>query len=211
MAEREVTQPVPTWLMAGQGKRSSGSSMKERVPGWARRMVPTREVLIRSRFVRPLAARPELWRYTRRSVPRGVAVGLFVGIFAMIPGVQIVGAALMCVPFRGNVPLAAGATLLSNPATTPMILLAALWVGSFLGLNADLATFQALIDKGAGVSEWANWLVSSAAPAMVLGLLAIAAVSSVVGYVASVVAWRWWTARRRRVRLTRSVGGKREA
>jgi len=175
--------------------------MRKWMASLARRVIPTREALVESRLVRPLAARPELWRYNRRSVPRGIAVGLFVGIFAMIPGVQIVGAALMCVPFRGNVPLAAGATLLSNPATTPFILLAALWLGSFLGLDADLATFQALIDKGAGVGEWATWLLSSAAPALVLGLLAIAVVSAVTGYLAAVLLWRWWTARRRRQRL----------
>lgn len=189
----------------------SGTGMKEGVPGWARRLIPTRETLVKSRFVRPLAARPELWRYNRRSVPRGIAVGLFVGIFAMIPGVQIVGAALMCVPFRGNVPLAAGATLLSNPATTPMILLAALWLGSFLGLDADLATFQSLVDRGAGLAEWVSWLLSSAAPAMVLGLLVIAVVSAVIGYVASIVLWRWWTGRRRRLRVNRTLAGARRA
>ncbi|WP_421838960.1 DUF2062 domain-containing protein [Novosphingobium sp.] len=181
--------------------------MKGGLSDFARRLIPTRETLVQSRFVRPLAARPELWRYNRRSVPRGIAVGLFVGIFAMIPGVQIVGAALMCVPFRGNVPLAAGATLLSNPATTPMILLGALWLGSFLGLDADLATFQSLIDRGAGLGEWAAWLVSSAAPALLLGLLAIAMVSAVIGYGASIVIWRWWTARRRRMRLNRGLAG----
>lgn len=189
----------------------SGSGMKQGISGKVQRLIPTRETLVKSRFVRPLAARPELWRYNRRSVPRGIAVGLFVGIFAMIPGVQIVGAALMCVPFRGNVPLAAAATLLSNPATTPMILLAALWVGSFLGLNADLATFQLLIDRGAGLGEWASWLVSSAAPAMVLGLLVISVVSAVIGYFASIVIWRWWTGRRRRQRLSRSLAGAQRA
>lgn len=189
----------------------SGSGMKQGISGKVQRLIPTRETLVKSRFVRPLAARPELWRYNRRSVPRGIAVGLFVGIFAMIPGVQIVGAALMCVPFRGNVPLAAAATLLSNPATTPMILLAALWVGSFLGLNADLATFQLLIDRGAGLGEWANWLVSSAAPAMVLGLLVISVVAAVIGYFASIVIWRWWTGRRRRQRLSRSLAGAERA
>jgi uncharacterized protein len=189
----------------------SGSGMKQGISGKVQRLIPTRETLVKSRFVRPLAARPELWRYNRRSVPRGIAVGLFVGIFAMIPGVQIVGAALMCVPFRGNVPLAAAATLLSNPATTPMILLAALWVGSFLGLNADLATFQLLIDRGAGLGEWASWLVSSAAPAMVLGLLVISVVSAVIGYFASIVIWRWWTGRRRRLRVSRSLAGAERA
>lgn len=186
-------------------ERETRANRRERVPGWAQRIVPSREALVQNRFVSPLAARSELWRYTRRSVPRGVAVGLFVGIFALIPGVQIVGAALMCVPFRANVPLAVAATFLSNPATTPMILLAALWVGSFLGLDADLATFQALIDQGAGLREWTAWLVSSAAPALVLGLFVISFVSAVVGYFAAIILWRLWTARRRRMRLVRAA------
>ena len=185
------------------GDRAARERISGPISRWVQGAVPTREALAQSRFVQPLADRPHLWRYTRRSVPRGVAVGLLVGIFVMIPGLQIVGAALMCVPFRGNIPLAAGATFLSNPATTPFILVAALWIGSFLGLDADLATFQGLIARGAGFGEWASWLVSSAAPALLLGLLAIAVVSAIVGYAASVVIWRWWTARRRRLRLAR--------
>ncbi len=79
------------------------------------RQMPKREELTEHRLIGPLARRQELWRFTRRSVPRGVAIGLLVGIFALIPGVQIVGAALMCVPFRGNIPLAAAMTFLTNP------------------------------------------------------------------------------------------------
>ena len=133
-----------------------------------------------------------------------VAVGLLIGIFVLIPGLQIVGAALMCVPFRGNIPLAAGATFLSNPATTPFILVAALWIGSFFGLNADIATFQAMVASGASFGEWTTWLVSSAAPALLLGLLVIAVVSAIVGYAASVLIWRWLIARRLRMRRMRS-------
>ena len=71
-----------------------------------------------SRWLKPFGQRirhSELWRFTRRSVPRGVAVGLFVGIFLMVPGVQIVGAALLSAPFRANIPIAAAMTFLSNP------------------------------------------------------------------------------------------------
>ena len=83
-----------------------------------RRHAPTREELQRSKLLRPLGKRiwaSELWRLTRRSVPAAVAVGLFVGIVLMIPGLQIVGAALMAVPFRANIPIAAGMTFVSNP------------------------------------------------------------------------------------------------
>ena len=37
----------------------------------------------------------------------GLAIGLLVGIFVMIPGLQIIGSALLCIPFRGNIPVAA--------------------------------------------------------------------------------------------------------
>ena len=41
----------------------------------------TRDQIERNRFLKPFAhrlLRSELWRFTRRSVPRGVALGLFV-------------------------------------------------------------------------------------------------------------------------------------
>ena len=182
--------------------------MKKRIAGWAKGAVPSHESLAQSRFVRPLAERSHLWRYTRRSVPRGVAAGLLIGILILIPGLQIIGAALLCVPFRGNIPLAAGATFLSNPATTPFILIAALWVGSFFGLNADLATFQALIANGAGLGAWANWLVSSAAPALLLGLLTISVSCAIIGYAAAVLIWRWLIVRKLRLRRMRSASSE---
>jgi hypothetical protein len=168
---------------------------------WMRRQIPTREQLERSRFIRPLASRTELFRLTRRSVPRGVAIGLLVGILALIPGIQIIGAALLCVPCRGNIPIAAGMTFLSNPATTPLIVAAALYVGSGLGFHADMSAFYALYEHGAGFKEWTSWLLSSAAPALVLGLFVIAVIAASVGYLITSFVWRDMVARKRRQRL----------
>ncbi len=165
------------------------------VRGWFARNMPTHEQLAESRWMRIFgkrALRSEYWRFTRRSVPRGVAVGLFVGIFALIPGVQIIGAALMSVPLRANIPIAAAMTFLSNPATTPFFLVAAINVGNRLGFHADLATFDALRASGAGVGSWIAWLLSSAAPALVCGLALIAAAFAFAGYWLSLVGWRWW-------------------
>ncbi len=175
-----------------------------RLSRWLHRSMPKREDMERNRLSAPFARRHELWRFTRRSVPRGVAIGLLVGIFAMIPGVQIVGAALMCVPFRGNIPLAAGMTFLSNPATTPLILAASIWVGNWIGYRADVTTFYGLYSSGASLRTWANWLVSDAAPALLIGLLIIATVASVAGYFISAIVWRWWVGRKRRANLERS-------
>ena len=179
-----------------------------------RRHAPTREELQRSKLLRPLGKRiwaSELWRLTRRSVPAAVAVGLFVGIVLMIPGLQIVGAALMAVPFRANIPIAAGMTFVSNPATTPFFIIAAIEVGNRLGFHADLASFQALSAARAPLHDWLAWLVSDAAPAMISGLVMIGLGFAFAGYVLSLVVWRLWIGSKWRSRLHRDSGPKETA
>ena len=163
--------------------------------------MPKREDLARSRWMKPFGQRvlhSEFWRFTRRSVPRGVAIGLLIGIFVMIPGLQIVGSALLCIPFRANIPVAALMTFLSNPFTTPFILTASYFVGNSLGFGGQTG----VPGREATLAEWFAWLFSDAALATVSGLFIIAAVSAVVGYFASILVWRWWTGRkwRRRAR-----------
>jgi len=171
----------------------------------AAKHTPSREEVLESRWLKPFGKRirqSDLWRFTRRSVPRGVFAGLFIGIFLMIPGLQIVGAALMSVPLRGNIPIAAAMTFLSNPATTPFFLAASILVGNKLGFHADLATFDALYSSGASVGQWLRWLLSDAAPAMMSGLFIIALGCAFVGHGVSIVVWRWGVHRkwRRRTR-----------
>ena len=168
--------------------------------GWVNRNAPTRESFERNRFFRPFAHRvfvPALWRFTRRSVPRGAALGLLVGIFLLIPGVQIAGAALLALPFRANIPIAAAMTFLSNPLTTPLLLAASVYVGNMiLDVGADVTRIRAMIDQGASLAEWTGWLFSGAAPALLLGLAIISIVSAVVGYVIAAFGWRFWIARK---------------
>jgi hypothetical protein len=168
--------------------------MVEPIRRWVARNSPKREDMLHNRWLRPFARRAELWRFTRRSVPRGVAIGLLVGIFLMIPGIQIIGAAILCLPFRGNIPIAAAMTFLSNPATTPFILFLSIMIGNRMGFHADLEAFNALYRRHASVGDWFGWLASDAAPALLCGLLVIAAASAAVGYFVSLFAWRWWTA-----------------
>jgi uncharacterized protein len=171
---------------------------------WIRRQAPNRESFEKSRFLRPFAQRvfhPALWRFTRRSVPRGVALGLLVGIFLLVPGVQIAGAALLALPIRANIPIAAAMTFLSNPATTPFILAASLYIGNAtLHLGADISQFEALLARGASIGDWLGWLVSSAAPAMLWGLFVISVVAASLGYVLAVWGWRYWLIRKWRLR-----------
>lgn len=176
---------------------------KHWVGAWIERNTPDRESLARNRWMRPFAARvlrSDLWRFTRRSVPRGTALGLLVGIFLLIPGLQIVGAALLALPFRANIPVAAAMTFLSNPLTTPFILLASLNLGNWLGFRADLTAFNQLRTGGAGLGEWTRWLLSDAAPAVLTGLALIAIGAAVIGYFAAILVWRVWTSRKWRSR-----------
>src|SRR5687768_18552773 len=111
------------------------------------RHAPSKDEVLESRWLRPFGARvrrSDLWRFTRRSVPRGVFAGLFVGIFLMVPGLQIVGAALLSMPMRANIPLAAAMTFLSNPLTTPFFLYAAIDLGGRLGFHTALASVVSL-------------------------------------------------------------------
>jgi hypothetical protein len=166
---------------------------------WAKRNMPQREELARNRWLKPFGQRvlhSEFWRFTRRSVPRGVAIGMLVGIFIMIPGLQIIGSALLCIPFRGNIPVAALMTFLSNPFTTPLILTGSYFVGSSLGLGGHTA----IPGREATIREWFSWLFSDAALAMVSGLFIVAVLSALICYFASILIWRWWTARKWRRR-----------
>lgn len=182
------------------------AEIADKVSRWLAKNAPKREELAENRLMKPFAGRvlrSDLWRFTRRSVPRAVGLGLFVGIFLMIPGLQIIGAALISVPFRANIPIAAAMTFLSNPATTPFILLASIGVGNTLGFHADTATFYSLYERGAGVGEWLSWLASDAAPSMIVGLAIISALAAVIGYFVSKWGWRWWTGRKWRRRQSR--------
>ena len=182
--------------------------MFDRIGRWWTKNAPSRESLERSAWLRPFAHRilePGLWRFTRRSVPRGVALGLLVGIFLMIPGIQMAAAALLALPCRANLPVAVAVTLFSNPATTPLILYASLYIGNrFVHSTADLATVSAMIEQRADLAEWVAWIGSAAAPALLVGLFVIAIVTASLGYLLASVGWGAWIwrkwARRTRVR-----------
>jgi uncharacterized protein len=166
---------------------------------WIMRQAPTRDSFERSRFLRPFAKRvfhPALWRFTRRSVPRGVALGLLVGIFLLIPGVQIAGVALLALPVRANIPIGAAMTFLSMPATTPFILVGSVYVGeSVLRLGDGSGRFYQLIETGAPLSAWVDYVWTEAPMAVVQGIAGLAIISVIaaaVGYILAAWFWRWW-------------------
>jgi uncharacterized protein (DUF2062 family) len=156
-----------------------------------------RDRIFAIRWLRPVAhlfAHPSLWHPNRRSVPRGVAVGLFVGL--ILPVGQIFIAALLAVPSRANVPAAAAATFISNPVTFGPIYFAAHATGRTIRSLTDFATPGA--NPGA-ISTMLDLSLSTG-----IGLVIFACVSSALGFVSASIWWRLRARRRWRRRSDQS-------
>ena len=179
----------------------NGPKSKTFLADLARKHMPTREEMAENRFLKPIAHRfltPELWRFTRRSVPRGVALGLFAAF--IVPIGQIFLAAFMALPARANVPLAALVTFVTNPFTLPFWLFIANRTGRLV-LNLDAAMGSRAGHLAYDGGALARWLEVGGITAFGFAILAI--VSSAVGYLAASFVWRFIIARRRKKRLLR--------
>ena len=172
------------------------TKLVSRLQAWGKRNMPTRDQMARSRWVPKSVLRSELWRFTRRSVPRAVALGLLVGI--LLPFAQIIFAAILSLPSRANVPIAAVTTFVTNPLTTPLIWAASYQVGNAL-LHIDDRAGGALDRLFALTDIWSamQWLTSEG-KSLALGLVIVAVVSASVGYLLSGLVWRWWIGHKRR-------------
>jgi len=176
-----------------------------RFTAWAHRNLPTRESMEQSRILRPIAHRvlvPSLWRFTRRSVPRGVALGMVTGI--LIPMGQIPASAVLALPLRANIPAAALTTFFTNPVTTPILWGAAYWVGrKVLRFDAEVPGSPIAEHVGENM-DWLQWLYAEAGPAIIVGLLVLTVVFAVLGYAVTALGWRWWIAAKWRKRHNRA-------
>ncbi|MFL6755351.1 MAG: DUF2062 domain-containing protein [Sphingomicrobium sp.] len=168
---------------------------------WVKRHIPTRETVHRYRLLRPFAARltdSSLWRMNRRSVPRGVALGLFVAV--IIPVMHTAIAALLAIPARANVAVAALFTLVVNPITIPPLYYAAYRIGSWeLHHDAPLVNPAAAERFSSELSRLLFW-IHEASGSIAVGVLTIAVVAAVVGYAIAALVWRFWSHSRWRQR-----------
>ena len=171
--------------------------------GWLRRHIPTRETIDQYRLLRPFARQlrqPALWRLHRRSVPRAVALGLAVGVIllgpvpeaVLIPVMHMVLAALLAIPLRANVAIAAATTLIINPLTIPPMYYAAYRVGSWeLRHDAVVINPDAAERVSGELSRILFWIHEASGP-IAMGVLTLAAIAALVGYAVTAVSWRLW-------------------
>ena len=176
-----------------------------------KRYLPDHEAVHSSRWLRPFAntlLHPRLWHLNRHSAAGAVAVGLFCGL---IPGpLQMPTAAVACVAFKVNLPLALLTTLYSNPLTIVPLYVAAYALGTWaMGVSDNHFVpppemgDMALVDWAGALIDW----MAGLGKPLALGLILLAGILSLFGYFAVKTAWRAWLIRNwQRRRMRRRVG-----
>ncbi|MBV8685192.1 MAG: DUF2062 domain-containing protein [Alphaproteobacteria bacterium] len=161
--------------------------------GWVRGHLPTRDTLHRYRLLRPFAkqlSQPNLWHLNHRSVPRGVALGLGIGV--IIPFMHVVIAMIVAIPLRANVALAGAFTLVVNPLTIPPIYYAAYRIGAWELHHDSLVIDPARAEHASGeLGRFLFWIHHASGP-IALGILTISASAALLGYAVSAIGWRLW-------------------
>ncbi|MDH0304512.1 MULTISPECIES: DUF2062 domain-containing protein [unclassified Pseudomonas] len=158
------------------------------------------------RFFGKLLHDPNLWHLNRHSVARAMGVGLFA---ALIPiPMQMLLAAALAIPVRGNLPIAVSLVWLTNPLTMPPVFFVTYMTGAWLmqvppRTLPEEITVDWVTDQLATI--WQPFLLGSVVCGVVLGVLA---------YFITMGYWRWWVGRqwrRRQCRCSATRGSRAHA
>ena len=139
----------------------------------------------------PWLQHPRLWCLNRHSVPGAFAIGLFCGL---IPGpFQMLGALLLAVPLRQNVPVALLTTLYTNPFTIVPLYVVAYRYGTLFVPDDGRSVVPPVYEID--WSDWigsfhalADWMIALGKP-LAVGLVALALTLAATGYGAARIAW----------------------
>ena len=183
-----------------------------------RALLPRREQIEGNRYLRWLATwltHPSLWRWSRRSVALGVALGVFFGL--LIPLAQIPVTAVAAVALRANLPAAAASTFVTNPVTFGPLYYAAWRLGNWLTGTPETAStpeayappaaMEADDDDAPDAPLWRR-IVRQSKPLFV-GLSFLALAAGLIAYLIIDLLWCWHISRkwrrRRKLRRRRSI------
>jgi len=167
---------------------------------WIVSHLPRRETIGNNWLLRPFAhqlSQPNLWHLNNRSIPRAVAIGLGVGI--IVPFLHMILAALLAIPARANVAVAAACTLLVNPLTIPPMYYAAYKIGRWVLREETIVDPSSAEHISGELSRMLFWVHEASGP-IALGIVTMALAAAAVGYVVSALLWRWWVASKWRER-----------
>ena len=173
---------------------------------WFKQRMPQPESLAHNRWLSwlgPALYHPRLWRFSRKGLALGVAIGIFFGL--LIPIAQIPASAALAVILRANLPAAMVSTLVTNPVTFGPVYYAAYHTGAWILAEEPANALAAPAPAGAAASGDAQpafslaalWgYISGVGRPLVLGLAVFAVCGCSLVYVG--VNWFWiWRVRRR--------------
>lgn len=174
------------------------------------RRLPHPDTLRQHRWLRWLGDtifEADLWHLNRHSAPGAVAIGMICGL---IPGpFQMLGAILVCLVVRKNLPLALLTTLYTNPVTIVPLYVLAFQIGSWVHGGGNVFSPPpefTLTSPWQSSLDWFNWAVGLGTP-LLIGLPVLAGVLAMLSYGLLATAWRWYLVmewrRRKKKRLDR--------
>lgn len=131
---------------------------------------------------------PNLFHLNRHSVSVAFFWGLLIAILP-IPG-QMPLSALAALVFRCNLPIAVALAWVSNPVTTPFILLISYNIGAFI-LHSQHLSF----DPNSITFEWFMSSVGIIWKPVLLGCIITGLVAGAMGYFVMQLYWRWHVTR----------------
>ena len=138
---------------------------------------------------------PNIWHLNRRSASGGIAVGLFCA-FIPLP-IHMIVAAAVAILFRVNLPLAVVLTWITNPLTFAPVFYFAYQVGSWL----MRAPVQNIVFEFS--VHWLQEIFVHIWQPLLLGCVILAVLSSLIGYFATSLLWRFLLLRKWSGRKTR--------
>ncbi|MDP2238867.1 MAG: DUF2062 domain-containing protein [Burkholderiales bacterium] len=176
-------------------------------PERLRSLIPSREALLTSRWLRWLSVwmeHPKLWRWSRRGVALGVAIGVFFGL--LIPLAQIPLTAAAAIVLRANLPAAAASTLISNPVTFGPLYYAAFQLGSWITGETSLPSDDPATSASAVSEKTIVQRIAALGKPLLVGLFVMACFAGFLTYLLIDLIWRWHTWRRWRTRRDTGQG-----
>jgi uncharacterized protein len=187
--------------------------MKNKLKQW----LPAPETIRSNRWLRwmgPVLHHPNLWRFSRKGVAMGFALGIFFGL--LIPVAQIPLSAGVAVLLRANLPMAVASTLVTNPVTFGPVYYGAYRLGRYVlgesknpepvaraALNQATTEPPPHLSVGDRAKHTFTYLRTVGKP-LVVGLLIVATVSGFAAYFLISMVWalktQWTRSRRLRQR-----------
>lgn len=147
------------------------------------------------RFLGSLMHDPNLWHLNRHSVARAMAVGLFAA-FIPIP-LQMLLAASLAIPLRGNLPISVGLVWLTNPITMPPVFYCTYKLGAWVMQIPAGEISGTVWPRISHFFEDPSWeliqmLWHPVLAPFLLGSVLAGLIAGVLGYSLTMLYWRWW-------------------